>query len=71
LLVEEITEILGRLQWDGATMLLIEQDYQLSFCLDDNEWAYVLEKGKVKSSGTPAKSHARQAHVVQSLGVKL
>jgi ABC-type branched-subunit amino acid transport system ATPase component len=56
LIVEEITEILGRLQWDGATMLSIEQNYQLSFGLDDNEWAYVMEKDKVKTSGTPAKS---------------
>ena len=71
MIVEDITEILGRLQWDGATMLLIEQNYQFSLGLGDNEWAYVMEKGKVKSSGTHAKSGARQADVVQRLGVKL
>ncbi len=46
MIAEEITEILGLLQWGDATMLLIEQNYQLSICLDDNDWACVLEEDK-------------------------
>jgi ABC-type branched-subunit amino acid transport system ATPase component len=71
LIVEEITENRRRLQWDGAIMLLIEHYYELSLSSSDKERAYVLEKGKVKSSGTPAKSLPRQVGFVQCLGVKL
>ena len=71
LIVEEIAEILRRLQQDGATILLVEQNYHLSLSLSDNERAYVLEKGQIKLSGTPAELLACQDDVEQCLGVKL
>ena len=71
LIVEEIAEILRRLQRDGATILLVEQNYQLSLSLSDNQRAYILEKGQVKMSGTPKELQACQDDVEQCLGVKL
>ena len=71
LIVEEIAEILRRLQRHGATILLVEQNYDLTISLSENLRAYVLEKGQVKLSGTPAELRACQDEVEQCLGVKL
>jgi branched-chain amino acid transport system ATP-binding protein len=71
IVVEEISEILKRLQKDGATILLVEQNYQLSLSLSENLRAYVLEKGQVKMCGTSSELHARQEEVERYLGVKL
>ncbi|MCB2190021.1 MAG: ABC transporter ATP-binding protein [Deltaproteobacteria bacterium] len=71
LIVEEIAEILRRLQRHGATILLVEQNYELTISLSENLRAYVLEKGQVKLSGTPAELRACQEDVEACLGVKL
>ncbi|MGA2401123.1 MAG: ABC transporter ATP-binding protein [Syntrophobacteraceae bacterium] len=71
LIVEEIAEILRRLEREGTTMLLVEQNYQLSLSLCDNQRAYIMEKGQVKLSGTPRELQECMAEVEQCLGVKL
>jgi branched-chain amino acid transport system ATP-binding protein len=71
LIVEEIGEILRRLQKDGATILLVEQNYHLSLSLSDNLRAYILEKGQIKLSGTSEELYACQDEVERCLGVKL
>jgi branched-chain amino acid transport system ATP-binding protein len=71
IVVEEIAEILKRLLEDEATILLVEQNYELSLSLSDNLRAYVLEKGQVKLSGTRDELQACQQEVEQCLGVKL
>ena len=71
ILVEEISEILKRLQRDGVTILLVEQNYQLSLNLSDNERAYVIEKGQIRMCGTPGELQACQLEVEKFLGVKI
>ena len=71
LIVEEIAEILRRLEREGTTMLLVEQNYQLSPSLCDNQRAYIMEKGQVKLSGTPRELQECMGEVEQCLGVKL
>lgn len=71
LIVEEIVEILRRLGKEGATMLLVEQNYQLAMSLCDNQRAYIMEKGQVKLSGTWRELQECMADVQQCLGVKL
>ena len=43
--------MMGKLQEDGVTILLVEQNYELSLKLSDNERAYVIEKGQIRMSG--------------------
>lgn len=71
ILVDEITRIIRRLHQDGVTILIVEQNYQMSLSLSENLRAYVLEKGQVKLGGTPAELRACQAEVEKCLGVKL
>jgi branched-chain amino acid transport system ATP-binding protein len=71
LIVEEIAEILRRLQRNGATIILVEQNYDLALSIGENLRAYILEKGQVKMSGTPEELRACQDDVEQCLGVKL
>lgn len=71
LIVEEIAEILRRLQRNGATIILVEQNYDLALSISENLRAYILEKGQVKMSGTPDELRACQDDVEQCLGVKL
>jgi branched-chain amino acid transport system ATP-binding protein len=71
ILVEEISEILKRLQRDGVTILLVEQNYELSLNLSDNERAYVIEKGQIRMCGTPGELQACQLEVEKFLGVKI
>ena len=53
ILVEEITRIIRRLHQDGVTILIVEQNYQMSLSLSENLRAYVIEKGQIKLGGTP------------------
>lgn len=71
ILVEEISEILKRLQREGVTMLLVEQNYELSLSLSENERAYIIEKGQIRMCGTPGELQACQLEVEKYLGVKI
>ena len=71
MVVEEIAEILRRLEKEGTTMLLVEQNYQLALSLCESQRAYIMEKGQIKLCGTPGELQACMAEVEQCLGVKL
>ena len=71
ILVTEIFEILKRLQQDGVTMLLVEQNYEMSLSLSDNERAYIVEKGQIRMCGTPGELKACQVDVEKFLGVRI
>jgi branched-chain amino acid transport system ATP-binding protein len=71
ILVEEISGILKRLQQDKVTILLVEQNYELSLNLSENERAYVIEKGQIRMCGTPGELQACQLEVEKYLGVKI
>jgi branched-chain amino acid transport system ATP-binding protein len=71
ILVDEIAEIIRKLQEDGVTILLVEQNYQMSLSLSDNQRAYIMEKGQIRMCGTPRELRERQEEVEQYFGVKL
>ena len=71
ILVDEIAEIIRKLQEDGVTILLVEQNYQMSLSLSKNQRAYIMEKGQIRMCGTPRELRERQEEVEQYLGVKL
>jgi branched-chain amino acid transport system ATP-binding protein len=71
ILVEEIWEMLKKLHQDRVTILLVEQNYEMSLQLSRNLRAYILEKGHIRMSGTREELHARQEEVEKYLGVKL
>jgi branched-chain amino acid transport system ATP-binding protein len=71
MLVEEIWEMLKKLHENKVTLLLVEQNYEMSLQLSKNLRAYILEKGHIRMSGTREELHARQEEVEKYLGVKL
>jgi branched-chain amino acid transport system ATP-binding protein len=71
IIVEEIWEMLKKLHENKVTILLVEQNYELSLQLSRNLRAYILEKGHVRLSGTREELHARQEEVERYLGVKV
>jgi branched-chain amino acid transport system ATP-binding protein len=71
IIVEEIWEMLKKLHQDRVTILLVEQNYEMSLTLSSHLRAYVLEKGHIRMSGTREELHARQEEVERYLGVKL
>ena len=71
ILVEEITRIIRRLHTEGVTILVVEQNYEMSLSLSENLRAYVIEKGQIKLEGTKAKLRECQADVEKCLGVKI
>lgn len=71
MLVEEIWEMLKKLHENKVTILLVEQNYEMSLQLSKNLRAYILEKGHIRMSGTREELHARQEEVEKYLGVKL
>ena len=71
ILVEEIWEMLKKLHENQVTILLVEQNYEMSLQLSKNLRAYILEKGHIRLSGTREELHARQEEVEKYLGVKL
>jgi branched-chain amino acid transport system ATP-binding protein len=71
LIVEEIWEMLKKLHQNKVTILLVEQNYEMSLRLSDNLRAYILEKGHVRMGGTRGELHARQEEVEKYLGVKV
>lgn len=71
LIVEEIWEMLKKLHQDQVTILLVEQNYEMSLKLSSNLRAYILEKGHIRMSGTREELHSRQEEVEKYLGVKV
>jgi branched-chain amino acid transport system ATP-binding protein len=71
IIVEEIWGMLKKLHENKVTILLVEQNYELSLQLSKNLRAYVLEKGHIRLSGTREELHARQEEVERYLGVKV
>lgn len=71
IIVEEIWEMLKKLHKNKVTILLVEQNYELSLQLSKNLRAYILEKGHVRMSGTREELHDRQEEVERYLGVKV
>jgi branched-chain amino acid transport system ATP-binding protein len=71
IIVEEIWEMLEKLHENKVTILLVEQNYEMSLKLSTNLRAYILEKGHIRMSGTRQELHARQEEVEKYLGVKI
>lgn len=71
IIVEEIWEMLKKLHENKVTILLVEQNYEMSLKLSNNLRAYILEKGHIRMSGTREELHAKQEEVERYLGVKL
>ena len=71
IIVEEIWEMLKKLHENKVTILLVEQNYELSLQLSKNLRAYILEKGHIRLSGTREELHAKQEEVEKYLGVKV
>ncbi len=71
LIVEEIWGMLKKLHENKVTILLVEQNYELSLQLSKNLRAYILEKGHIRLSGTREELHAKQEEVERYLGVKV
>ncbi len=71
IIVEEIWEMLKKLHQDRVTILLVEQNYEMSLKLSANLRAYILEKGHIRMSGTREELHGKQEEVERYLGVKL
>ena len=65
LLVLNLFEILRRLKAEGLTMLLVEQNIQLSLAISD--YAYVLADGRLELEGLPREvaqnEHVRRAYL--------
>jgi branched-chain amino acid transport system ATP-binding protein len=70
-IVQEIMEIIQKLQRDGVTILLVEQHAEMAMRLSDNLRAYVIEKGEVRMSGTLEELTCRIDDVVRCLGAKI
>jgi branched-chain amino acid transport system ATP-binding protein len=71
LIVEEIWEMLKKLHENKVTILLVEQNYEMSLQLSKNLRAYILEKGHIRMSGKQEDLHEKQEEVEKYLGVKL
>ncbi len=63
--------MLKKLHENKVTILLVEQNYEMSLKLSDNLRAYVLEKGQIRMSGTRAELQQQHEEVERYLGVKL
>lgn len=71
LIVEEIWGMLKKLHGNKVTILLVEQNYEMSLHLSKNLRAYILEKGHIRMSGKREDLHEKQDEVEKYLGVKL
>ncbi len=71
IIVEEIWEMLKKLHENKVTILLVEQNYEMSLQLSKTLRAYILEKGHIRLSGTREELHAKQEEVEKYLGVKV
>jgi branched-chain amino acid transport system ATP-binding protein len=67
LIVEAMREQIGALRKEGLSVLLAEQS--LDFVLSLSDRLYILEKGEVKFTGTPADVMANEAELQKYLTV--
>ena len=63
LFVSEILRLVKRINEEGITVLLVEQNARLA--LRRSSWAYVMEKGRIQMSGS-AKELANDPHVISA-----
>jgi branched-chain amino acid transport system ATP-binding protein len=70
-IVQEIMEIIQKLQSDGVTILLVEQHVKMAMRLSDNLRAYVMEKGEIRMCGTLDELSCRMDDVIRCLGAKI
>jgi branched-chain amino acid transport system ATP-binding protein len=70
-IVQEIMEIIQKLQKDGVTILLVDQHVEVAMRLSSNLRAYIMEKGEIRMSGTLGELDARKEEVVRCLGAKI
>jgi branched-chain amino acid transport system ATP-binding protein len=68
LVVEQIFEIVPRLNREGVTVLLVEQNARLALAIAHR--AYLLEQGRIALSGTAAEVAAHPAVSRAYLGIK-
>ena len=70
-IVHEIMEIIKQLQKDGRTILLVEQHMEIAMRLSSNQRAYIMEKGRMRMSGSLDELSCQMDEVVRCLGVKI
>jgi branched-chain amino acid transport system ATP-binding protein len=51
MLVQQLTDILGRINQTGTTILLVEQTLEVALALSHR--LYVMDQGRIQFSGTP------------------
>jgi branched-chain amino acid transport system ATP-binding protein len=68
LVVEEIMRVVTRLNAEGTTILLVEQNARQA--LDVVRRCYVLEVGRVAFTGTPAELRRHPALTAAYLGIR-
>ncbi len=67
LIVAEIGRIIGQLQKEGISILVVEQNLSLALGVADR--VYVMNKGQIVFAGTPASLQAQEEIMHQYLGV--
>jgi len=67
MIVEQIFEIVAALNWEGITVLLVEQNARLA--LEIAHRAYLLEQGRISFHGTPQELAANEAIARAYLGI--
>jgi branched-chain amino acid transport system ATP-binding protein len=71
LMVDEIAQILRRLQASGVGIVLVEQNYEMAFGLSDASRVYIMEKGRIcHESGIQALLQDREP-VERFCGIRL
>ncbi len=68
LICEQIFEIVGRLNREGITVLLVEQNARMALSVAHR--AYLLEQGRVAFQGTPSEVSSNEAISRVYLGIK-
>jgi branched-chain amino acid transport system ATP-binding protein len=68
LVCEQIFEIVGRLNREGITVLLVEQNARMALSIAHS--AYLLEQGRVAFHGTPSEVSSNEAISRVYLGIK-
>ena len=71
IMVNEIAEILRKLQDRGVTLLLVEQNYDMAFGLSDKARVYIMEKGAVCYHGSVEEIMLNREPLEKFCGVRL
>jgi branched-chain amino acid transport system ATP-binding protein len=71
IMVDEIAEILKRLQQSGVSILLVEQNYEMAFGLSEESRVYIIEKGAVCYRGSVSAIKADREPLEKYCGVRL